>query len=159
MELEIDLLKTKSKKSRIRVLLGILFTMLAISWITIKLIGNNIISPFDWFYFGIMGINGFFHMVEGFGYPFDRLFGKAYILINSDFISIKASTLDKNQIINWSDIKSVEYKLNKFEIIKTDNTYRYIFLSYLDYISINAIKQTIHGIAKEKQITEINASR
>ena len=150
MELKIDLLKTKREKSLYRIISGILFFLIASSRIIISLIGNEGIKPFDWFYFGIFTLGGVAHFIEGLGYPFESLFGKAYILINSELISLKPSVYSKEQSINWSEIKSIDYKLNKFEIKKADNTNMTINLSKLDYISINEIKKTINYIVEEK---------
>jgi hypothetical protein len=152
MELKIDLLKEKRKKSLFGVILGILFFLVACSWIIVRIIKIEIITLFDWFYFGIMLLNGILQFTGGLGYSFGNLFGKAYILINSEVISIKAGVFDKNQFVNWSEIEFINYNLNKFEIKKTDNTNMVINLSMFDYRLINEIKKTINGIAKEKKI-------
>ena len=151
MDLKIDLLK-KPKKSLFRVILGILMFMLAISWIIIRVVENRNITPFDWIYSGVFSLNGIFHFVEGLGYSFESFFGKAYILINLKCISLKASVFDKEQSINWDEIKSIDYRLSKFEIEKKDNTNMILNLSKFDYISINEIKKAINDIAKEKSI-------
>jgi len=151
MDLKIDLLK-KPKKSLFRVILGILMFLLAIGWIIIRVIKNISITPFDWIYSGIFSLNGVSHVIEGLGYSFERFFGKAYILINLECISLKITVFEKEQYINWDEIKSIDYKLNKFEIKKKDDTNMVLNLSRLDYISINEIKKIINDIAKEKNI-------
>ena len=150
MELKIDLLEKKRKKSLFRVLLGIGFALIASLWIIIRFVEEKNITLFDWFYFGIFTLNGVVHFVEGLGYSSESFFGKAYILINSELISLKASVYDKNQLIKWSDIKTIDYKFNKYEIKKTDNTCMIINLSKFDYMSIQEIKKAIDCIAKEK---------
>ena len=156
MELNVDLLKVKRKKSLFRVILGILFFLIASSWIIIRLIDDEIIKPFDWICFGVFALNGVIHCAEGLGYSFESFFGKAYILINSDFISLKANVFDKNQLISWKEIKSINYKFNKFEIKKTDNTTMSVNLSKFDYILINEIKKITNSIAKKKGIESNN---
>jgi len=152
MELKIDLLEKKRKKSLFRIILGIAFVIIASLWVIIRLVEEKTITPFDWFYSGILLFNGVINFVEGLGYSFERFFGKAYILINSEAISVKASIYDKNQSINWSDIKTIDYKLNKYEVKKTDHTSMIINLSNFDYLSINEIKKAISHYAKEKNI-------
>lgn len=152
MELKVDLLKGKKKKSLFRIILGILLFLCASSWVIIRVIEYGVIRPFDWINFVVFALSGIVHFVEGWGNSFGSFFGKAYILINSELISLKASVFDKSQVINWSEIKSIDYKLNKYEIKKTDNTTMVINLSMLDYVLINEIKQTITCIAKEKSI-------
>ena len=90
MELKIDLLENP-KKSFFRIVLGVLFIVLSCVWIMIRITHKEVISLFDWFYFGIFAINGIFHTAEGLGF----FFGKAYILINPELISLKAGVFDK----------------------------------------------------------------
>ena len=152
MDLKIDLLKIKSKKSLFKVIFGILVFLFAISWIVVRVIGNRSITPFDWIYFGVFSFNGAISFIEGLGVSIESYFGKAYILINLEYISLKASIFDKKQYIDWAEIKSIDYKLNKFEIEKTDNTNMVLDLSKFDYTSINEIKKAINDIAEGKNI-------
>ena len=149
-ELKLDLLKA-SKKSILRIVLGILFFLVACGGIITKIIGEGI-KPFDVFFFGIFALCGIIHFIEGLGFSFESLFGKAYILVNDEFISLKASIFDKKQLINWNEIQSIDYKLNKFIIQKTDNTTPIIDLSKFEYIINMEIKNVIISIAKEKKI-------
>ena len=150
MELKIDLLKEK-RKSLLRVVLGILSFLVAIGWMITKIIGKEVVRPFDWVFCGIFALNGIAHFTEGLGYSLESFFGKAYVLINSEIIALKASIVNKEQLIHWDEIQSMEYKLNKFEIKKTDNTLLVINLSNFDYLLKEKIKQTIQCIAKEKK--------
>ena len=126
MELYIDLYKRREGKSKKRVFFGIMFFLLASSWIIVRLIENKDITAFDWIYSGVFSLNGVFHLVEGLGYSFDSFFGKAYIRFNSELILLKTSAYDKEQTINWSDIKTIDFKHNKLEIRKTDNKNRFV---------------------------------
>lgn len=78
-----------------------------------------------------------------------RLFGKAFVLIDSERISIKLGIIDKEQNVYWKDIKSIDYKLNKFRVENIDNTNKTLDLSKLDYVLKNEI---IASIAKDKKI-------
>ena len=149
MDLKIDLLK-KQKKSLFRVIFGILMFSLAI----IRVIKNRDLMPFDWIYFGIFSLNGVFHFIEGVGYSFESFFGKAYILINLECISLKTSVLKKEQCINWDEIKSIDYNRisEKLRIEKTDNANVIVDFYKFGYSFNDEIKGIIDHIAKEKNI-------
>jgi len=147
MEMNINLLKEKGKSS-FRVILGISSVLIASVWIFIRIIGMEIIKPVDWIFFGFFALNGVFHFIEGLGY----FFGKAYILINPESISIKASALDANQSVIWSEIEVIDYTPNILIITKTDNTTLRINLFRFNYVLINEIKKTVCYIANEKNV-------
>lgn len=151
MELKKDLLK-KDKKSVFRIILGILFVAISIIWIADKITSDSIIRPFDWLYSGIFMLGGVIHTFEGFGFSLAKLFGKAFVLIDSNQISIKLGLSDKEQKIYWKDIKAIGYKFNKFQIQKHDNTNINLNLSKVDYALKNEIKEVIETIAKNKNI-------
>ena len=116
------------------------------------LIHKEVIRPFDWLYSGLFALNGIVHVAEGLGFSIDSLFGKAYILINPECINLKAGVFDKEQFAYWDNIKSIDYKFNKFKIVKTDNTNMIINLSKFSYFLNNEIKEVVSCIAKEKNI-------
>ena len=113
---------------------------------------NLIIQPFDWLYTGIFALNGIVHTIEGFGFSIARLFGKAFVLIDSERISIKLGIIDKEQNVYWKDIKAIDYKLNKFRVENIDNTNKTLDLSKLDYVLKKEIKEIIACNAKDKNI-------
>lgn len=53
--------------------------MISIAWIADRFFNNLAIRPFDWLYTGIFTLNGIVHSIEGFGFSFARLFGKAFV--------------------------------------------------------------------------------
>jgi hypothetical protein len=151
MEFKKDLLK-KEKKSVFRIIFGLLFIIISIIWITDRIIENLTIRSSDWLYSSIFALNGVVHMIEGFGFSIVRLFGKAFVLINNEQISIKPGILDKKQNIYWKSIKAIDYKLNKFQVQNIDNTSMTLDLSKIDYPVKNDIREIIDCIAKEKKI-------
>lgn len=155
MELKKDLLK-KNKKSLFRIILGILFLVISILWITDRIIDNLTIRPFDWLYTAILLLNGFVTTIDGFGVSIERLFGKAYIFIDNEQISIKRGITDKEQKIYWKSMKAIDYKLNKFRIQNIDNTSMTLDLSKFEFALKNEIKETIICMAKEKNILTSN---
>ena len=149
MELERDLLK-KDEKSLFRIILGILLFVISIVWV---LIHKEVIRPFDWLYSGSFALGGIIHIVEGLGlFSFDRIFGKAYILINSELILLKPSVFNKEQSVYWNNIKSIDYKPNKLKIETIDDTNVIINLSLVSFLLKQEIRRTIDCIAKEKNI-------
>ena len=79
--------------------------------------------------------------------------GKAYIWINDRFILLEA--FNKMQLIYWNKIQSIDNKLNKFIIQKTDNTTQIIDLTEFEYTINMKIKEAIVDIAEEKNIIGI----
>ena len=62
----------KESKSVPRIILGIIFLVLAIGWLTNKVIDNQSISLFDWGYSGIFALNGLIHVIEGLGFSITK---------------------------------------------------------------------------------------
>ena len=146
-----DLLKEK-KKSTFRVIIGILFFVISIFWIQNIFKAGHSLEPFDWFYSAILLLNGIVHILGGLGYSVERLIGKAYIKINSEFIKVKPGIFEKETEINWNDIDSIDYIPNVFKIHKQDKTTQLLSISKLDYSIISDIKNVISEIAKVKKL-------
>ena len=151
MEIKKNLLRNE-QKSYLRFITGVGFFVISIIWIVLKIRQEQEISLFDWFYFGIFTLNGISHSIAGFGFRIEELFGKAFILINKEKISMKAKAFEKEQTVLWSEIQKIAYNLNKLHIHKTDNTTLTFNLSEIDYTFKNEIKEFIKSIATEKQI-------
>jgi len=157
MELKIDLLG-KKEKSKFRIIYGISVTIIAILYIVFVLNTQKEVMSLILYRILVCAfalsliIGSVFNITEGLGYKFDSFFGKAYILINSEIISLKSSIWNKEQFIYWSEIKSMDYKIDKFNITKTDGTNTIISISNLDYTLMREIKETVDCIAKEKNI-------
>ena len=150
MELKIDLYK-ETKKSPIRVMGGVLFLLVAIAGFIVNSYKENL-KPFMWFFYVFFALSGISHIVEGLGYRFESLFGKAYIWINDEFISLKPNAFRKVHLIKWNEIQTVDYKLNKFIIQKTDKTTVIIDLSKFEYVLSMKIKEVIFDIGKQKML-------
>jgi hypothetical protein len=149
MELNIDLLETRRKKSLPRIILGVLCLLLASGWLATSTVLNRL---FDWLYFSAFALNGIVHIVNGLGYSFDSFFGKAYVLIDSEIISIKKSAYEKEKSVRWSEIKSIFYSHAVFNIAKTNGTTVKIHISSISFALIKEIRKTISNIAREKNI-------
>ncbi|MFA5974319.1 MAG: hypothetical protein WC780_18365 [Lentimicrobiaceae bacterium] len=151
MELKIDLLK-QEKKSVFRIVIGILFILVSIVWAVSRYNNNRVISAVDWFFFGIMVLNGLTHIWGGFGLPLIRVFGESYVWIDDIKISIKTRVLGKEHSILWVDIKLINYKLNRFKVIRTNDTTLTLDFSKLEYSIVKDAKEIIGNMAKEKGI-------
>jgi len=151
MELKRDLLKFE-KKSVFRIILGLLFLIIAVIWLAEKEINLQMVRPFDWVFFGIFLLNGVVHSVEGFGFSIAQLFGRAFVLIDDSKIAIKTSFFSKEQHIAWQEIKSISNKPVRCQITRNEGTSLTLNLSKLDYLLIKDIKATIEYIAKEKGV-------
>lgn len=155
MEFKKDLLK-KDKKSILRLVLGILFLVISGAWITDRILEYQSFRLFDWFYSGILTLNGIVYTIEGSGLSISKLFGKAFVWIDNDRISIKPGLMDKEQQVYWNAIKTMDYKLNKYHIRQMDNTSITLDLSKLGYELKNEIRETLDSIAMEKNIQSGN---
>ena len=146
MELKIYLSGKKRKKNWI-IGLGVYTSLFPVSQIIFSLVKKKPLYRSDWVFFGIWFLFGLIWLFIGF-------FGKAYILINSEIISLKTSVFDKKQFVNWNEIKSVNYNpINtEFKIEKTDGATQVINISNFDYALLLEIKKTVSCIAKEKNI-------
>ena len=152
MEIRKNLLRNE-KKSYVSFALGVVFFIISIIWIVLKMRDGQKISLFDWFYVGIFALNGISYSMAGFGFRMVELFGKAFILINKEKISMKAKALEKEQTVFWAEIQSINYNFNKLHVHKTDNATLTFNLSEIDYAFKNEIKEFVKNIANEKQIT------
>ena len=152
MEIRKNLLRNE-KKSYVSFALGVVFFIISIIWIVLKMRDGQKISLFDWFYVGIFALNGISYSMAGFGFRLEELFGKAFILINKEKISMKAKALEKEQTVLWSEIEKINYNFNKLYVHKTDNTTLTFNLSEIDFAFKNEIKEFIKSIANEKQIS------
>jgi len=152
MEIRKNLLRNE-KKSYVSFAVGVVFFIISIIWIVLKMRDGQKISLFDWFYVGIFALNGISYSMAGFGFRLEELFGKAFILINKEKISMKAKALEKEQTVFWAEIQSINYNFNKLHVHKTDNATLTFNLSEIDYAFKNEIKEFVKNIANEKQIT------
>jgi hypothetical protein len=155
MELKVNLLE-KKEKSLFRIILGIFGIVIVILYF-IFLVKKSVIDPSFWVYLITIvcfAITGAYNLIEGLGYRLESFSGKAYILINSEIISLKAKVFKKEQFINWNEIKSIDYNkfATEFKIKKNDDTTMIIDISEFDFILIGEIKKVIDCIAKEKNI-------
>jgi len=146
-----NLLKGR-KKSTFAIVVGILFFIVAISWIPVRLTENGSVSGFDWFYMIIFLLNGLSQTMAGLGYSIDSLVGKAFIEIDNQIIRLKTGPFDKEQSITWDEIHSIDYKLNKLMITKNNRTKLNLTMSKLEYSVIQEIKNVISEIANKKEI-------
>lgn len=151
MELKIDLF-IKEEKSAFRVVVGVLFILVSIAWIISRNLKNQYVDAFDWSYCGILFLNGIAHILGGLGLPIIRLFGESYIRIDEQKLSVKTSILSRDRSILWDDIKRIDYKLNRFKVIKTNDTTLTLDFSKIEYAILKDAKEIITTIAKTKKV-------
>lgn len=155
MKLKKDLL-AKEKKSIFRMILGILFLFLAAMWLISKSRDYSEIVLGDWLYSIVFALLGIQHIVEGFGISTEKLFGKAYVIIDNELISIKTKINKNEETVYWKDIKSVDFKYNQLTIEKADNTNTNIDIVNLTYNTKKDIKTIISKISEDKNIKYIS---
>jgi len=128
--------------------------ILAFAWLFFIVNKNVFTKLFAWIHCVIFVNWGVLNLTQGLGYQLESFFGKAYILIDSETISLKSGVFEEKQFVNWNEIKSIDYNSikAKLNIKKTDNSTAIIDVSKFDYIFLQEIKKTISYIAKEKNI-------
>ncbi|WP_372644363.1 hypothetical protein [Ancylomarina sp.] len=119
MKFEKDLLV---QKSTVKTILGGLDIVLIFLWISSKIYIEQSFNTFDLIYLIILFLLGALFILEGRGIPFAKVFGKAFILIDEEQISIKKSVFREAQTIFWDEIKTIEYKTNHFLFTKNDDS-------------------------------------
>jgi hypothetical protein len=150
MEYYKDLLR-KNKNSKAQIILGTVLIILSIFWIIINYKDNSI-RLFDWLYSIIFLLNGAINILEGSGISSNKIFGKAYIKINSVFIDFKPTIFEKSQKIDWDDMVKISLKPTKIAMKATTGKHLVISYSILDYNTVSEIKEKIRFIAENKNI-------
>jgi hypothetical protein len=153
MEIYIDLLKAREKKSWIFILFGVLTGIFGFYWVIIRMVENMPVRIFDWFYLIVFVFNGISITIQGFGYSIGRILGKSFIKINKNQLVFKTGIFKKETILSWSQISGIIYKPNNFIFSDSKNELYTLNLSDLGYAKVQEIKKFINSTAKEKGIT------
>lgn len=146
-----NLLELK-KKSKSATIFGIISCILAITIIVINYLNHENIPFYLWIFSIYFLLSGIANIMAGQGHSIDRLFGKAFIEINNEKISLKTGVLQKVQAVNWKEIDSIDYKLNNLIITKTDKAMVKLALNRLEYSVIQEIKEVVNIIGTDKEI-------
>lgn len=141
------------KKSKPALVFAFLAYLIAILWIPFRFHERGSFSWFDLGYSLIIAVNGLSLTLTGLGSSIDRLFGKAFIKINSEVIIKKIGAFEKEQRIDWSDIKTIDYKPTNFLITRNDNSTYKLTMTKLEYSVIQEIKNVISKIGADKNIS------
>lgn len=151
MELKKDLL-AKQKRTTFRIVIGILLIVFAGVWLFARIAEDEKIRVFDWGYSIVFMLNGIVHIYSGYGYNINALFGKAFILINNELISIKTKFNKREETVYWNDIKFIDFKYLQLTIKKTDDTNLKIDLTDLAYETKRDIKTILSKLSDDKNI-------
>lgn len=153
MELKIDLLRIE-KKSTFRIIIGISGLIIFLAWLIVKSHGDSFfkLEFLDWLFPAVILLNGITHTTEGFGFSISRLFGKSFIDIDEQSITIKMRLFEKEQYFDWSDIKAMDYMANKYRVTMKDGTSAILNLSKMEYLHKQEVKSIIEEIAAEKGV-------
>jgi len=147
MKLEKDLLV---QKSRSKAVLGLLNLSLITAWVINRIYVGAALETFDLIYLSSLFLLGSLFILEGLGIPAAKCFGKAFILIDEERISLKKGIWNKEQTILWNEIERIEYKPNKFVFTKKDNILFPLKLRDLNYRFNREILECIKMIGHEK---------
>ena len=151
MEIKRNLL-SDGKKSYFRFIIGLIFLTISILWIGAKIKKGEGVSFFDWMFFGVFTLNGISHLLAAFGFQIVELFGKAFVLIDDEQITLKTNVFKKEKSVLWTEVSKIDYHLNKLSVYKTDNTTVSLDLSEMSYALKAEIRNCIESISAGKQI-------
>ena len=140
-----------AEKSKFRIITGIVYIIISVAWITIKIKEGYTIRPFDWIYSGFFSLSGVLKIIGGTGVLYS-IFGKPFIFVDNNKISIKPRVFSKEEQISWNEISNIDHKVNRFIFNTRTNNSITLQLSKLDYSSNIEIKNIISEISKKKGI-------
>ncbi len=148
MEYKIDLLQKEAiQKHKWLLRIGVLgFYMLA-GW-QISLILSGKMDAIYWINSIAYLLLALIWTLKGFGYNPERIFGKAYIHINTEVIDIKTNLWEKRQMVKWKDIRHISYRPGKYDITTTSGQTIMFSLSKLEYQMLMEVKEAIKSNAE-----------
>ncbi len=138
---------------KVRIGLGIII----IIDLTLMIVNANYSPPIiNWITRGILFIMLLIVIMNDFfNYNIAKLFGKAFIDINENAISMKPSILTKEQKVVWSNVESLRYDNNRLKFLLKNGKPSTIDLSKLEYKIKNDIKDAVRTIANKKNISAV----
>lgn len=138
---------------KVRIGLGIII----IINLTLMIVNANYSPPIiNWITRGILFIMLLIVIMNDFfNYNIAKLFGKAFIDINENAISMKPSILTKEQKVVWSNVESLRYDNNRLKFLLKNGKPSTIDLSKLEYKIKNDIKDAVRTIANKKNISAV----
>lgn len=110
------------QKSTAKTIIAILDIILIALWTSTKFYTKQSFDTFDMIYLIGLFLLGVLFLIEGRGIPLAGIFGKAFILIDEEQISMKKGVFSKERTILWEEIKAIEYKPNYFLFTKHDDS-------------------------------------
>lgn len=147
MQLNINLFKSKKDRKFSLIfkgLIGLLMLAIAIARkITIKTL-----DTFDVFIVVFFFGYGLINIIEA---VVDNV-GKAYIVVNSDQIKVKANINKKEQAVEWGEVDKLSFGLNKLDVLFKNKSKETIDLSSINYSDKQEFKDFILKMSEEKQI-------
>jgi len=143
----------QAAKKKFQLIMGIVVIVLAILWILTKIYLDESVHFIDWLYSGMFFIHGVIIIMHYFGYPIEELFGKRFISVTTSEIQYKPKTLKPEIKILWKDVDSIFFKVNNIEIKSQNGEKINLQYNYMDYASVQELKDTVKQIAQDKSCT------
>ena len=141
-------IKTSNRNALYHLMIGLIFSGMAV-WVASKGISKpNGIDQFDWIYIVIFGLVGLRFVFKGMSF----ILRKAYIRVDDEKIAFKPDETTQSETIYWKDILAINQVGKNYEIEKRDQTTSKIHFSYFDYEHAKELKEAINVMATEKGI-------
>ncbi len=86
------------------------------------------------------------------GKSIHNLFGKAYIRINDEFITVKPTVFANEKLINWKDLTRLSMKPTFIKVTGYDSNIITIDFKNLEYLAVQELKDVIKALIDEGKI-------
>ncbi len=149
MSLYIDLLKDSPHQKKLFKFIGTGWGIIAVSWIIVKLYERTPFRLFDWFYVSFMMLYFIVFMARIIK---PDIFGKAFVRIDENVISMKISPNAKEYNIPWAQVSKLLYRVTFLDIFLVDGSSVSIDLTNVGYENIQKIKVVIQQVCRAKGI-------
>lgn len=153
MELSINLLAQR-RSNLLQLVFGILFLIVATGFFFSRYYENGTLTLIDIMLFSLLLFNGVLNVFAYFGIHPAMLYGRAYVKINWNIVSIKQGLFEKAQIVRWDKVKSISTtRTGALKVFFSNGNEMVLNMSKLQFAIIQEIKNTVSVIAALKGIS------
>jgi hypothetical protein len=146
-------LQPVTKKSKMRVYLGVIALLFAVGLPIYSQIKHGEIGSIQWIFMFLFLAQGVIYILVGTGKNVSDLFGKkTYLIFDEDEIRFKTSNYDKEEILKADQIQKIELQAKFNDFYLKDDQIVKMYLTGFEYALIQEIKE---GITEYAQINGI----
>ncbi len=140
------------KKSKTRIIVGIVFLVLYFGWIFLRLTEPFPVKSYEWIFLSTFFLNGVLHLTGGLGIGPPAFLSDMSILISSQELRLKTGPFKPVQRFAWSEVRSLDYRMGKLHLTRATGQSETFDLAIFGYSDLQGIKKTLSLLAKEKGV-------